>query len=149
MLREAVPSVSLSIPAFWTQADGSQPGYWACKAYRLLQLPFPSPWDGEAVGERKGHWKREPGCNSPTLCPWADHIASLSLTKAGITPHLMGSLESPCPSWICSPDEFSLHCLLNLLSSGSGGTQSHVAPGHFLRTRYSDGKGAFSSNINV
>lgn len=60
---------------------------------------------------------------SPALCPWAGHTASLCLTKTGITSHFTGSLEGPCPSWICPPAEDSLiDRLLNLLSPGLSGT---------------------------
>lgn len=57
------------------------------------------------MGERKGHRSGNLDVSlSPALYLWADHIASLSLTKAGVIPHLIGSLEGPYPSWICFPD---------------------------------------------
>lgn len=76
MLGEAVSlsNSPLPPPAFWTQAEGSQAGSWACKGWgwgsyrrfpaQAFAASLLSPRNGEAVvGERKGRWKWDPGCN--------------------------------------------------------------------------------------
>lgn len=109
--------------------------------------PFPPLGMGGSCGGEERKWELDV---TAQLCPRAGDIASLSLMKAGIILHLMGPLEGSCPSWICSLDEDNLlHCPLNLLSPGSGGTQIRVLPGGCLRLRGPGGKGASGPNINV